>query len=349
MGECNRSAYNSPIGSIIRGSKSLLCDSARIALLLRASQRIILINLSNATLVCFLYIVNQRITEIASFITSLFLLGANPQDIAVVMSCHARPSHYIHPLWRQLSKVVCMLMINLLAFAFLLLNAMRRALLTFHPSKNAHEWCIMAINLRNDGQSSLSKKLSPYQSWIKQCLGFSLGVHLAIQFLQDQLPSPLILLGIFNSLLLLLACIDWFYFRLPNLLTFILMVMGSISSIFLLGVEPIDLIVRCTCCYGAMWLIQGIYFKLRHKVGLGSGDVKLITGLACWFDIYQLSLLILFASIIALPFCLLQYRNLSSLHTVIVPFGTFLSLSGIYCAYVFYQDIFNSLPIAIYL
>ncbi|WP_241608250.1 prepilin peptidase [Rosenbergiella epipactidis] len=231
-----------------------------------------------------------------------------------------------------------MLIINLLALAYLLLNLIRRALLTFTPSQSALAWWGSAVNFNDVGQTFLSAIPLPFQFWIKQYLAYFLCLYLASQALQGLLPIPIVVLGLFGTILLLLACIDWFYFLLPNPLTLLLMVTGTFSSISLSGVEPMNIILRCTACYGVLCLVQGVYYSLRHKVGLGSGDVKLITALACWFDLYQLSFLILFASMIALPFCLLQYRGLRSLLAVVIPFGTFLSLSAIYSAYLFHKD-----------
>ena len=231
-----------------------------------------------------------------------------------------------------------MLIINLLALAYLLLNLIRRALLTFTPSQSALAWWGSAVNFNDVGQTFLSAIPLPFQYWIKQYLAYFLCLYLFSQALQGLLPIPFVVLGLFGTILLLLACIDWFYFVLPNPLTLLLMVTGTFSSISLFGVEPMNIILRCTACYGVLCVVQGVYYSLRHKVGLGSGDVKLITALACWFDLYQLSFLILFASIIALPFCLLQYRGLRSLLAVVIPFGTFLSFSAIYCAYLFHRD-----------
>jgi len=231
-----------------------------------------------------------------------------------------------------------MLIINLLAFAYLLLNLIRRALLTFTPSQSTLAWWITAVYSNDVGQNFSSIMPLPFQYWIKHYLAFFLCLYLALQALQGLLPIPIVVIGLFGSILLLLACIDWFYFLLPNPLTYLLMVAGAISSTSLLGVDTMNIFLRCTTCYGVLRVIQGVYYLFRHKVGLGSGDVKLITALACWFDLYQLSFIILLASMIALPICLLQYRGLRSLHTVIIPFGTFLSLSACYCAYLFYKD-----------
>ena len=236
-----------------------------------------------------------------------------------------------------------MLIINLLALAYLLLNLIRRALLTFTPSQSALAWWVSAVNFNDVGQTFLSSIPLPFQFWIKHYLVFFLCLYLASQALQGLLPIPIVVLGLFGTILLLLACIDWFYFLLPNPLTLLLMVAGAFSSISLFGVEPMNIILRSTACYGALCVVQGVYYSLRHKVGLGSGDVKLITALACWFDLYQLSFLILFASIIALPFCLLQCLGLRSLLAVVIPFGTFLSLSAIYCSYLFHRDFLMSL------
>ena len=230
-----------------------------------------------------------------------------------------------------------MLTINLLTLMFLLLNIIRRSLLTFDPSKSTLEWYVMAISFHSHGQPRPSSTLSRYRCWLEQGLLFGTFVYLAIQSIQGLLPPFFIVFGVFGAILLLLACIDWFYFLLPDFLTYSLMVLGFASSTYFIGMEPINIMTRCVLCYGTLRIIQGVYYALRHQMGLGGGDIKLTTALACWFDTYQLCSLILVASIIALLSCLWQYRGLSSLRSVVIPFGTFLCLSGMYCAYLFHK------------
>lgn len=235
-----------------------------------------------------------------------------------------------------------MLMINLFALTFLLLKAIRSFLLTFTPSNYNSDWFVVASSQRLFNSPFCSKALYFYLRRINQGLTFSLGFHLAIQVILGWLPLILVVFALFTAILLLLACIDWFYLLLPNSIVLILLALGLMTSTYLFGFNLIDLLVRSAGCYGIFWLTQTIYYLLRHRVGLGQGDIKLLTALASWYDIHQLCIVVLSASLAALPFCIYQHRYLNSLHAIIVPYGTFLSLSGICCSYIFHQNIFSS-------
>jgi len=234
-------------------------------------------------------------------------------------------------------------MISFFALTFFLLNLIRRALLTFHPSQSTFDWCVSALHLPNVRNCSSLMNYHINRQWVGSWLMLLSLSYIVNQTLIGSLPLSLITVTIFVAVLSLHASIDWFYFLLPNLLTFILMVLGFYVSTYLFHTELTNVLVRCTLSYSTLWAVQSLYYSLRHKVGIGSGDVKLITALACWFDIQQLSTIIFLASITALPFCLLRYRNLDSLDAVIVPFGTYLSLSAIFCAYFFYYEFLTAI------
>lgn len=229
-------------------------------------------------------------------------------------------------------------MISLFALMFFLLNLIRRALLAFHPSLSTIDWCSSALHLANAKKCSSSLIRHIDHKWVVPWLMLLSLVYIVNQTLQGLLPLSPIAVAIFLAVLSLHACIDWFYFLLPNILTFILMVVGFYASTYFFHAELTNVVLRCALSYSVLWALQNLYQLLKHKVGLGSGDVKLITALACWFDIQQLSLIVLLASITALPFCLVRCRNVNSLDAIIVPFGTFLSLSAIFCAYFFYNN-----------
>lgn len=234
-------------------------------------------------------------------------------------------------------------MISQFVLTFFLLNLIRRALLAFHPSLSTIDWCISALHSTNVRKCSCSIKHLVEHKWIAPWLMLLSLSYIVNQTLQGLLPLSLIVVATFIAVLLLHACIDWFYFLLPNILTLILMVVGFYASTYLFHADLTNVLLRCGLSYSVLWALQSLYHLLRHKVGLGSGDVKLITALACWFDIQQLSLIVLLASITALPFCLVRCRNINSLDAIIVPFGTFLSLSAVFCAYFFYNEFLTTM------
>lgn len=235
-----------------------------------------------------------------------------------------------------------MLIPNLLALTLLLLKVIKGSLLAFSPSlPELNSEITTTILGYSDNSPLLKTQHPPYLQKVDQGLTLTLGVYLAIQVQRGLLPLPLIIFALFIGLLLLLACFDWFYLILPNSLNFLLIILGLSTSITLFGHGLIDVLVRCSCCYGTLWWVQALYQALRHRPGLGLGDVKYLTALASWFTIEQLCTLILLASLTALTFYLCKHRDLNSLNSITIPYGSFLSVSAMYCAYLFFPDLLD--------
>ena len=232
-----------------------------------------------------------------------------------------------------------MLTLNLLALTLLLLKAIRRSLLAFSPSLLEINRVIITTPSLHTDNNSVFKTHQPYLQNVGRCSTLILGVYLATQIQQGSLPLPLIIFALFIALLLLQACIDWFYLILPNSLNFVLIILGLFTSTSLYSYGFIDLLIRCSCCYGILWWVQALYKALRHRPGLGLGDVKFLTALASWFNIEQLCTLVLLASLTALTFYLCKYRDLHSLNSITIPYGSFLSMSAIYCSHPWYLDL----------
>jgi leader peptidase (prepilin peptidase)/N-methyltransferase len=84
----------------------------------------------------------------------------------------------------------------------------------------------------------------------------------------------------------------------------------------------------------ALLLIAGAYWLLRRRRGMGMGDVKLLAMLAAWLGLH-LTGLVLFLAVVAgalygLGTILLHRRGDTSPGQLPVPFGTMLSLAGLY-------------------
>ena len=88
----------------------------------------------------------------------------------------------------------------------------------------------------------------------------------------------------------------------------------------------------------ALLLIAGVYWLARRRMGMGMGDVKLLAMLAAWLGLRQTGL-VLFLAVIAgalygLGTILCNRRNEATRHSpagqLPVPFGTMLSLAGLY-------------------
>jgi leader peptidase (prepilin peptidase)/N-methyltransferase len=88
-------------------------------------------------------------------------------------------------------------------------------------------------------------------------------------------------------------------------------------------------IVPGACLWFAGWL----YFKLRHREGLGLGDVKLVAMVGAFLGINGALFMLIFGSLAG---SLIGYLYIKITHkdasTYELPFGTFLGLAGIVVA-----------------
>jgi leader peptidase (prepilin peptidase) / N-methyltransferase len=87
----------------------------------------------------------------------------------------------------------------------------------------------------------------------------------------------------------------------------------------------------------ALLLIAGVYWLLRRRMGMGLGDVKLLAMLAAWLGLRQTGL-VLFLAVLAgalygLGMILVNRRRDTSPGQLPVPFGTMLSLAGLYSVF----------------
>ena len=93
---------------------------------------------------------------------------------------------------------------------------------------------------------------------------------------------------------------------------------------------------------GTLLLIAGIYWLARRQMGMGLGDVKLIAMLAAWLGVPQTALVLFLSVIVGAVYGLgmvVARRKRAAITDVPagsmpVPFGTMLSLAGLYSAFV---------------
>ncbi len=83
-------------------------------------------------------------------------------------------------------------------------------------------------------------------------------------------------------------------------------------------------------CSGSLWLVAVLYQKIRHREGLGLGDVKMVAMIGAFLGIYDALLTLIVASllgaIVGLFFIWFTGKDAS---TYELPFGTFLALSAL--------------------
>jgi leader peptidase (prepilin peptidase) / N-methyltransferase len=84
----------------------------------------------------------------------------------------------------------------------------------------------------------------------------------------------------------------------------------------------------------ALLSIAGVYWLVRRRMGMGLGDVKLLAMLAAWLGLRQTGLVFFLAVVVGAIYgmgtILLNRRGETSPGLLPVPFGTMLSLAGLY-------------------
>ena len=123
--------------------------------------------------------------------------------------------------------------------------------------------------------------------------------------------------------LLLLALLDGEHYWLPSALTLPLLAAGLAACLWL---EPAQLgtnLVGAAAGWVSLASVATVYRRLRHRDGLGGGDIKLFAASGAWLGWDRLPLVLLGAAGAALLGVLLWRRRFSA--TDRLPFGVFLA------------------------
>ncbi|MBR0871354.1 prepilin peptidase [Bradyrhizobium tropiciagri] len=144
------------------------------------------------------------------------------------------------------------------------------------------------------------------------------------------LPWPHALAStVLGTLMVAGADVDARRFLLPDLVTGGALIAGLFAAAAL---DPFDRRGALAAAFGsailvgaALWLMRGIYQRLRQREGIGLGDVKLAAAVGAWLPLDAVPLCFALASIAALIAVLLtRLRKPSILRTTRIPFGAFL-------------------------
>jgi leader peptidase (prepilin peptidase)/N-methyltransferase len=160
--------------------------------------------------------------------------------------------------------------------------------------------------------------------------------------------------SIFCALLLALAVCDAETMQLPDALTLPLLGLGILyragdgywgelyrgaayawHSAWSLGLRGT---ISAVATAAALLLLRWLYSLVRHRQGIGLGDVKLAAAIAAWLGARQVCVVFFLAvitgALTALAVLAWRDRKMAkSQGPLAVPFGTFLALAGIYCAF----------------
>ncbi len=100
--------------------------------------------------------------------------------------------------------------------------------------------------------------------------------------------------------LLVLATVDILAFRLPDILTFPLIIAGLAAAEWMPDSDLVGHVVATTIAILLFYAVAASYRRVRHQDGLGLGDVKLAGVAGAWLGWQALPATILLASLIGL-------------------------------------------------
>ncbi|MBI2817999.1 MAG: prepilin peptidase [Acidobacteria bacterium] len=179
-----------------------------------------------------------------------------------------------------------------------------------------------------------------------------LATGLLFLFLFVRLGPSLLFLkfAVFGALLLVLVMTDWQTRLLPDRVTFPGMALGLVCSLLVpvgdgagallaraVGLEPpwqvtslLDAVLGALAGGGLLFGLAEVYFRLRHKEGMGLGDVKMMTMAGFFLGPKLVLLSIWFASVAGAllggGFILLSRKDWRAFE---IPFGVFLGIAAL--------------------
>ena len=149
---------------------------------------------------------------------------------------------------------------------------------------------------------------------------------------------------LFVSSLIALACIDQNEGYLVDEITVPLIWAGLVLNCFDLIVSAEQAIWGAVLGYMSFFLLNQLFRIIRGRDGLGHGDMKLLAALGAWLGWEALPVLVLVASLSGLVLYSLMRIKKSYALSDAIPFGPYLSLSGI-LSFLFYLQL--KMPIEI--
>ena len=132
-------------------------------------------------------------------------------------------------------------------------------------------------------------------------------------------------------ILVYLAYFDLRTFRLPDVITLPLILLGllfnGLSSESLISFQ--DSLIGAILGYACLWLLNLLYRIVKKQDGIGMGDAKLLAALGAWLGWFALPSILLIASLTGLIGGLIWLQWNKQNHRSAFPFGPFLAIAGI--------------------
>jgi len=177
----------------------------------------------------------------------------------------------------------------------------------------------------------------------KEILGYSTPPAAAVAFLAGMIlalslwaftPAVALLSCLLGWTMLAVAAIDARRFIVPDVLSLPAIPAGLLATGVLFdpnagGLVNLDNVIGMVAGGLSLYLLRALYFWVRHREGLGLGDVKLAAAGGAWIGWQHLSTLFLLASVLALGAALaqaIQHRTPLTA-SARLPFGAFLAPS----------------------
>lgn len=142
-------------------------------------------------------------------------------------------------------------------------------------------------------------------------------------------PSLTAILGCcFAAILIALTFIDLDYQILPDELTVSLLGLGLLASLLGPFARPEDSILGAVLGFLSLWLIAGLYGKLRQMEVMGRGDFKLFGALGAWLGWQALPITLFLAAVLGILFSLATHAFSDRTLRSPLAFGPALSAAG---------------------
>jgi prepilin signal peptidase PulO-like enzyme (type II secretory pathway) len=193
------------------------------------------------------------------------------------------------------------------------------------PLKWRHNIPVLSFALQRGKCSACKINISSRYPLVELLTAFfSIAVVMHFRQLKQFLPALL-----YIWLLIPMIFIDFEHQLLPDVLTLPLLVCGLGVNYFNIFVSFQSALLGAVIGYASFWLIAFYFKKLRHKDGIGGGDIKLIAALGAWTGWQTLPYLVLASSSAAL--IIIGIMVLMKRHAISQRFayGPFLAIAGI--------------------
>jgi leader peptidase (prepilin peptidase)/N-methyltransferase len=192
---------------------------------------------------------------------------------------------------------------------------------------HALAWCGLTEEAAKDGAEDTAIPSAPPLSWpvVAVChaaFWWACAMH------WDNTATALAW-AVFSGGLLMLAWIDWRTTFLPDALTQPLLWCGLMASgVGIIDTSLHDAVFGAVVGYGSLWAVAFAFEKLTGRVGMGGGDLKLLTALGAWLGPGSLLPVLLMASSVGACVGWVLQKRERLRHGLYLPFGPFLAAAG---------------------